>query len=153
MVGIPAKISFRVALLTPRSKLLDCRAVAAIIPCTDGLRGILRNHCPFLTGLSLGIMHVQGITDRPDRPNALYILEGGFARFSENHLTVLAYEVITFEGLDPEKVKHMVAHAQDVLMDQDLAKANLMRMDKARSRLIVRMAEMATQQTAPVTVT
>jgi len=143
VVGIATKTTFRVALLTPRSKLLDCRAATAVIPCSEGLRGILRNHCPFLTGLSLGIMHVEGISDRPDRPNALYILEGGFARFSENHLTVLAYDVITFEGLDPEKVKQMITHAQNVLADQDLAQANLKRSEKVRSRLIVRMAEMA----------
>jgi ATP synthase F1 epsilon subunit len=147
VVGIATKTTFRVALLTPRSKLLDCRAAAVVIPCTDGLRGILRNHCPFLTGISQGIMHVQGISDRPDQPNALYILEGGFARFSENHLTVLAYDVITFEGLDPEKVKQMIAQAQNILAEQDLAQANLRRTEKARSRLIVRMAEMAALST------
>lgn len=140
MVGLVTKTAFRVVLLTPRSKLLNCRAGAVVIPCTDGLRGILRNHCPFLTGLSQGIMQVRGIADRPD---AFYILEGGFARFSENHLTVLAYDVVTFEGLDPEKVKQMVSHAKSVVVGQEYIKTQLQRTDMARSRLIVRMAEMA----------
>jgi F0F1-type ATP synthase epsilon subunit len=140
MVGLATKTAFRVVLLTPRSKLLDCRAGVAVIPCTDGLRGILRNHCPFLTGLSQGIMQVRGIADRPD---AFYILEGGFARFSENHLTVLAYDVVTFEGLNPEKVKQMVSHAKSVVVGQEYIKTQLQRTDVTRSRLVVRMAEMA----------
>jgi F0F1-type ATP synthase epsilon subunit len=140
VVEVATKTAFRVVLLTPRSKLLDCRAGAAVIPCSDGMRGILRNHCPLLTGLSQGIMQVQGITDHPD---AFYILEGGFARFSENHLTVLAYDVITFEGLDPKKVEQMISHAKSVVVGQEDIKTQLQRTDVIRSRLIVRMAEKA----------
>jgi F0F1-type ATP synthase epsilon subunit len=140
MVGIATKTMFRVVLLTPRAKVLDCRAADVVIPCTDGLREILRSHCPLLTGLSQGIMQVRGIADRPD---AFYILERGFARFSENHLTVLAYDVLTFEGLDPEKVKQMVSHAKSVAAGQEYITTQLQRLEKNRNRYIVRMAEMA----------
>jgi F-type H+-transporting ATPase subunit epsilon len=140
VVGLVTKTAFHVVLLTPRAKLLDCRAGSVVIPGSDGLWGVLRNHCPFLSGLSRGIMQVRGIADRPD---AFYILEGGFVRFSENQLTVLAYEVVTFEGLDSEKVKQMVSHAKSVVVGQEYIKTQLQRTDVARSRLVVRMAEMA----------
>lgn len=145
MVGIATKTTFRVVLLTPRAKVLDCRAGAVVIPCSDGLRGILRNHCPLLTGLSQGIMQVEDI---PDRPDAFYVLEGGFARFSENHLTVLAYDVITFEGLAPEKAEQMISHAKSVVVGREYIKTQLQRVDMTRSRLIVRMAEMTSLLTA-----
>jgi F0F1-type ATP synthase epsilon subunit len=103
----------------------------------------LRNHCPILSNLSLGIMQVQGISDRPDRPKAWYLLDGGFACFSQNHLNVLTYEAITFEGLDTEKVNQMISHAQNALADQDSAKAALSRKEITRNHMIVRMAEMA----------
>jgi F-type H+-transporting ATPase subunit epsilon len=144
MVGIATNTTFRVVLLTPRAKVLDCRAGVAVIPCTDGLWGILRGHCPLLTGLSQGIMQVRGI---PDRADAFYILERGFARFSEDHLTVLAYDVITFEGLDPEKVKQMVSHARDLAMNKDFITTELKRLEVNRNRCIVQMAEMAALST------
>jgi ATP synthase F1 epsilon subunit len=143
VVGIPAKPTLRVELLTPRSKLLDCRVESVIIPCSDGMRGILHHHCPFLSSLSLGIMQVQGISDKPDRPNAWYLLEGGFACLSEDHLNVLTYEVITFEGLDTEKAQQIISQAQNALANLDSAKETLSRKEITRNRMIIRMAEMA----------
>jgi F-type H+-transporting ATPase subunit epsilon len=147
VVGLATKTAFRIILLTPRARLLDCRAGGVVIPCSDGQRGILRNHCPLLTGLSQGIMHVRDI---PDRADAFYVLEGGFARFSENHLTVLAYDAITFDGLTPEKIKDMISRAQNAVLSQELIKSQAQRVDMARNRLIVRMAEMATLITPTV---
>jgi F0F1-type ATP synthase epsilon subunit len=85
-------------------------------------------------------MHVRDI---PERPDVFYVLEGGFARFSENHLTVLAYDAITFEGLAPDKVQDMISRAQSAILSQELIKSQAQRVDMARNRLIVRMAEMA----------
>lgn len=143
MVSVAAKPILNVVLLTPKAKVLDCRAVSVIIPCSDGERGVLRNHCPLLTGLTWGIMQVKEIHDRPD---AYFVLEGGFARFSENNLTVLAYDVITFDGVSPEKVKQMVSHAQGVVAGQDYSALHLGESDVKRSRLILRMAELAGQK-------
>ncbi|HML75303.1 MAG TPA: ATP synthase F1 subunit epsilon [Anaerohalosphaeraceae bacterium] len=140
MVGLVTKPTFRVVLLTPRAKLLDCRAGSVIIPCSDGQRGILRNHCPLLTGLELGIMEVQGI---PDRQSAYFVVEGGFARFSENNLTVLAYDAVTFENLDDDKIKQIISQAQGVVAGQEYIKTQLQKVNMARSRLILRMAQLA----------
>lgn len=140
MVGLPTKTAFHVVLLTPRARLLDCRAGVVVIPCSDGERGILRNHCPLLTGLSQGIMQVRGIHDRPD---AFFVLEGGFARFSENNLTVLAYDAITFEGLAFDKVQDMISRAKNAVLVPGLIKSETQRVEMTRNRLIVRMAEMA----------
>lgn len=144
MVGIATKPVLHVVLLTPKAKLLDCRAVSVILPCSDGERGILRNHCPMLTGVGRGIMQVHEIHDQPD---AYFVLEGGFARFSENNLTILAYDAITFTGVNPEKVKQMISHAQGLIAGQDYSQANIGQSEQARNRLILRMAEMSGQKT------
>jgi F0F1-type ATP synthase epsilon subunit len=92
-------------------------------------------------------MHVRDI---PDRPDAFYVLEGGFARFSENHLTILAYDAITFEGLSPDKVQEMISRAKSAILSQESIKTQAQRVDMARNRLIVRMAEMAALVTPAV---
>jgi ATP synthase F1 epsilon subunit len=140
VVGLPTKTAFHIVLLTHRAKLLDCRAGMVVVPCSDGQRGILRNHCPLLTGLSQGIMQVRGI---PDRPDVFYLLEGGFARFSENNLTVLAYDAFTFEGLAPDKIQDMISNARSAVISQQLIKTEVQRVEMARNRLIIRMAEIA----------
>jgi ATP synthase F1 epsilon subunit len=141
VVGIVTKPVLHVVLLTPKAKLLDCRAVSVILPCSDGERGILRNHCPMLTGVGKGIMQVHEISDHPD---AYFVLEGGFARFSENNLTVLAYDAITFNEVNPDKVKQIISHAQEVIASQEYTPSG--QSEKARSRLILRMAELGDQK-------
>ncbi len=145
MVGIVTKPVLHVVLLTPKAKLLECRAASVVIPCTDGERGVLRNHCPLLTGLNWGVMQVRGI---PDRPDSFFVLEGGFARFSENNLTVLAYHATTFDGISPEKVKQMISHAQEVVTGQDYSQVHFGNIEVRRSKLILRMAEMCGQRSA-----
>ena len=143
MVGI-AKGLFRVILLTPRAKLLDCRAGSLIIPAHDGQRGVLRNHCPMLAKLSLGILQVREI---PDRPDAFYILEGGFIRVTENHVTVLAYDVTTFEGVEKKEVLDMVSEARSIVVGQEYIRTQRKEVDVDHARLIVRMADLAGVET------
>lgn len=145
MVGISRGI-FRLVLLTPKAKLLDCRAGSLILPAHDGQWGILRNHCPLLAKLSLGIMQVREISDRPD---AFFILEGGFVRVTENHITVLAYDTITFEGLDQEEIQGMVSDAQSVVVGKEYIRTQRREVDVERARLIVRMAQMAGVEAGP----
>ncbi len=131
---------FRVILLTPKAKLLDCRAGSLVVPAYDGQRGILRNHCPMLAKLTLGIMEVRQILDKPD---SFYILEGGFVRVTENHVTVLAYDAMTFEGMPAERVQQIISEAQAVLVGKEYIRTQRGQVDVRRSRLIVRMAQLA----------
>ena len=131
---------FRIVLLTPKAKLLEARVGSVIVPAHDGQLGILRNHCPILSALGSGIMQVREIVDRPD---AFYIIEGGFVRISENNVTVLAYDVTTFEGKDAKAVEEMVSHAQSVLAGQEYIRSQHEAIDHRKAEYIVRMAELA----------
>lgn len=139
MVGL-SRGKFRVVLLTPRAKLLDCRCGSLVLPAHDGQLGILRNHCPLLSELGFGIMQVHEISDRPD---AFYIIDGGFVRVSENYATVLAYDVTTFEGLGMKEVEAMISHAHSVVAGQEYIRTQQEAIDQKKAKFIVHMAEMA----------
>ncbi|MCI0498249.1 MAG: ATP synthase F1 subunit epsilon [Planctomycetales bacterium] len=135
---------FRVMLLTPKAKLLDVRAGSVVVPAHDGQMGILRNHSPLLAKLGFGIMQVHEIVERPD---AWYIIEGGFVRVSENHVTVLAYDVTTFEGKNEKEVERMISHAQSVVAGQEYIRSQQQAIDQRKARFIVQMAQMAAMET------
>lgn len=145
MVGISFG-KFRIVLLTPKAKLLECRCGSVVLPAHDGQLGILRNHCPMLSELGFGILQVHEIADRPD---AFFIIDGGFVRVSENHVTVLAYDVTTFEGMNSEDVEHLVSHAHSVIAGQDYIRSQQEAIDHRKAKFIVHMAEMASVQTPP----
>ena len=144
MVGLSLG-KFRVVLLTPKAKLLECRCGSVVLPAHDGQLGILRNHCPMLSELGFGIMQVHEVADRGD---AYFIINGGFVRISENHVTVLAYDVTTFEGMDPEAVDRLVSHAHSVLTGQAYIRTQQDVIDHQKAKYIVRMAEMASVNTS-----
>lgn len=130
---------FHIVLLTPKAKLLDCRCGSIVLPAYDGQLGILRNHCPVLSELGFGIMQVHEIVGRPD---AYFIINGGFVRVSENHVTVLAYDVITFEGMSQEEIERLTSHAQSVVAGQDYIRTQQEAIDQKKAKFIVQMAEM-----------
>jgi len=145
MVGISLG-KFRIVLLTPKAKLLECRCGSVVLPAHDGQRGVLRGHCPMLSELGFGIMQVREIADRPD---AFFIINGGFVRVSENHVTVLAYDVTTFEGMKTQDIEHLVSHAHSVVAGQDYIRTQQDAIDHKTAKYIVRMAELASVHAEP----
>ncbi len=142
MVGL-SRGKFRVVLLTPKAKLLEARVGSVVLPAHDGQMGILRNHCPTLAELGFGIMQVRQIADRPD---AFYIIEGGFVRISENHVTVLAYAVTTFEGKRSEEVDSMISLAHSVVAGQEYIRSQQESISRKKAEYIIQMAELAAAQ-------
>lgn len=131
---------FRVILLTPSSRLLDCRVGSLILPAYDGQIGILRNHAPMVCELGLGLMYARQIPDKPDR---YYMIEGGFVRVCENNVTVLAYDVTTFEGMEPQQAADMLAEARQIVVGSEYIRAQKGPVDYERAALISRMGELA----------
>ena len=146
MVGL-SRGKFRVVLMTPKAKLLEARVGSVVLPADDGQMGILRNHCPTLAALGFGIMQVREIVDHPD---AFYIIEGGFVRISENHVTVLTYDVTTFEGKGPKTVESMGSYARSVVAGQEYIRSQQESIDQRKAAFITQMAEMASIQSPDV---
>ncbi|MBN1127304.1 MAG: ATP synthase F1 subunit epsilon [Sedimentisphaerales bacterium] len=138
MVGFASAV-FQVQLLTPQGKLLDCRAGSLILPGHDGQVGILRNHAPILVKLGMGLMRVEQIRDRT---NAYFVVNGGFARVNNNQAAVLAFDVITFEGMEKQEADKMLQRARSVVYGGGYIR-QMEEMDVRKAALIVRMADYA----------
>ncbi len=138
MVGLSSGV-FHISLLTPRGKLLACRAAHLVLPGHDGQTGILRNHAPMMCKLGNGLLRVEGIMGRKD---AYFIVDGGFVRISENNVTVLAFDVTTFEGLAPDDAQKMLARASSVVYGGGYI-GQMDRMNHDRAAMIVKMGKLA----------
>ena len=133
--------TFRFVLRTPQGTLIDCRTGSLIFPSHDGLQGVLRNHAPMLCKIGLGIIQVKEIHDRED---AFFLVNDGFARISENFITVLSDDVTTFEGLGEEQSEEMLSKAKrHVAGGAYFTAQTRQEIDLHKAKLIVRMAEMA----------
>ncbi len=131
---------FRVILLTPVGRIQDCRCSSLVLPSHDGHIGILRNHAPLLCKLGLGVMEVK---DKAEGPDEYYLIDGGFARVAENNVMVLAYEVITFEGLDTDQASEMYRRASEVHFGQAYIEAQKEGgYDREKAALIVKMGKL-----------
>jgi len=133
--------TFRFILRTPKGTMIDCRAGSLMFPAHDGSQGILRNHAPMLCQIGLGIIHVREI---PDRQDAFFLVNSGFARISQNFITVLSHDVTTFEGLDEEQAEQMLSKAKSHVAGGAYFTAQTgQAIDMQKAKLIVKMAEMA----------
>jgi F-type H+-transporting ATPase subunit epsilon len=136
---------FDIALLSPHGKIFEGRAGSVILPAYDGSLGIMRNHCPLMCRLGLGIMHVK---QRPSgEDDTYYLIDGGFARMTENNLAVLAYDVTTFEGLKDEEIAELVSDAKQLFYGQQYILEHTPRADYDKAALIVKMAKLASIET------
>ncbi len=139
MVGLGTGI-FRCVLLMPEGSLLDCKASAVSLPGHDGSLGILRNHAPMLCKLGMGIMAVRDIAGRED---AFFFIDGGFARVSENSLTVLAYDVVSFEHMEDAEIEDLVSKARETVVGQAYIRQQKdQQMTHERAKLLVKLAEL-----------
>jgi ATP synthase F1 epsilon subunit len=136
--------TFRFVLMTPQGTLIDCRTGSLMFPAHDGMQGVLRNHAPLLCKIGLGILQVRDIHDRED---AFFLVNSGFARISENNITVLSHDVTTFEGLDKEQAEEMLSEAKSHVAGGAYFTAQTgQKVDLQKAKFIVKMAEMAVVQ-------
>ena len=138
---------FRCVVLTPRAKLLDCKTRSITLPAHDGQIGVLQNHMPMLCKLGMGIMEVREfVTDDDRMPGQTYFLiDGGFVRISNNVVTVLAYDVMTFTDIakvDAEKMRDQAAKLPgDTVLAMEQRKKN-----SQKATLVMQMAQMSASQ-------
>lgn len=133
--------TFRLVLLTPQGTSLDCRAGNLVLPTHDGSRGFLRNHCPMLCKLGMGIMKVKEIQSQPD---SFFFINGGFARISENNITVLTEEVITYQQMDSQQAADLLRRVQSLVAGSEYIRTQTKdQMSHRKAELLVKLAELS----------
>jgi F-type H+-transporting ATPase subunit epsilon len=138
--------TFQCRLLTPEGEMLNCRSGSVILPGLNGHVGILRNHAPVVSELGLGIMHVKDI---PDRDDAFYLIDGGFAKMVANYLTVLAYDVVSLQDMEKSAAQDVLAKAKTVVVGKAYIQTQGQdELDPTRARLLVKLGSLSSVELA-----
>lgn len=86
--------SLHLEIVTPDCLLLSEQVDYVGAPGIEGEFGIMLNHIPFLTALSVGNLHYKA----NGRTSYVYVA-GGFADVSDNKVTILAESAELVEGI------------------------------------------------------
>lgn len=102
--------TFRCTVIAPQGKLLECSATSVIMPSHDGQLGILPGHMPIFCQMGLGPMEVQSAPDAEGRTEGqvFLLIDGGFAMFNSNNLSVTAASGINVSKTTAEKFELLV---------------------------------------------
>lgn len=102
--------SFHVSVVTPEGSLLEADALSAVFPAHDGEIGILPRHAPLLALLGIGELRVTRADGGEDR---LYV-DGGFAQFVDDKLTLVTEDAKPVAHLDPEDPARLLDKAREL---------------------------------------
>jgi F-type H+-transporting ATPase subunit epsilon len=104
---------FCVEVLTPAKRVIGADAVMVVIPASDGQIGVLARHMPLVALHGAGVLGIEG----PDGKLTQYFISGGFTRFIDNAMTVLAEICHPLETLKEDAVRKELQTAQALPAD------------------------------------
>ncbi len=139
------KGTFHCVMYTPQTKLLDCRARSVVLPGHDGCFGILRNHCPMIYKLEMGIAEIYDGQSQTCqlRPVEYFLIGEGFVRVNDNNLVILAAEAVYLDGMPSDKAKAMLENAAKMIASRNDPSVRCHSRDIRRAGLICRLGELA----------
>lgn len=95
--------SLKVTVVTPSGEVFDYEtATLVVLHTTGGDVGIMANHSPLIAALQINEMHV---VDEANSFDETLTVNGGFAEFSENVLTVVADSAERASEIDLNRAK------------------------------------------------
>jgi len=100
--------SFQLSVVTPEGAVLETEAVSVIFPAFDGEYGVLHNHAPLVTLLGIGELRVI----RPDASEEHYYVDGGFAQFADNKLSLLTEQAQPLSEVNEADAQHLLEEAR-----------------------------------------
>lgn len=112
--------SFQLDVITPEGAVLEGEAASVVFPAFDGEYGILPNHAPLVSLVGIGELRVQWKDGGSER---LYV-DGGFAQFGDNKLSLLTEQARELSELDPADPERLLEEARNMATpDADAAAA------------------------------
>lgn len=100
--------SFKCSIVTPTAAVLDGEVTYASIPAWDGQMGFITGRSPVLTKLGIGSLRLE-FAEGGER---WYMLDGGFAEFHDDVLSILSDEAIPAESLVLREAEAELAEAK-----------------------------------------
>lgn len=77
---------FRLEVVTPEGPVIDESITSLVAPGVDGYVGIMANHRPFMTVLTVGVLEYE----LESGAREVVAVTNGFLEVSDNHCTILA---------------------------------------------------------------
>nr|AEX93640.1 ATP synthase CF1 epsilon chain [Eriospermum cervicorne] len=118
-------MTLNLCVLTPNRTIWDSEVKEIILSTNSGQIGVLPNHAPIATAVDIGLLRI--------RLNDQWLtaaLMGGFARISNNEITILGNDAEISTDIDPQK-------AQQAL---EIAEVNLSRAQGKRQTIEANLA-------------
>lgn len=115
-----AERTIRCRVVTPTEELIDEPAIYASVPAWDGLFGVMHDRAPIICNLGIGELRIDfPETTHEQGSSRTFFINGGFARVSNNELTVLADIAIPVEQLTVTDAKAELAEAEARVVSPD----------------------------------
>lgn len=136
--------NFRCRVVTPTRALFDETVKYATVPAWDGLFGVMHGTAPLVTRLGLGELRLEfeGVTAGGERS---FYIDGGFAKMSDDGLTLLAQSAVPVESLSQSEARAELAEAEartvDLSSRDAAAQSASIAQDRNRARLKLRLAK------------
>nr|QJQ35869.1 ATP synthase CF1 epsilon subunit [Cymbidium mastersii] len=123
-------MTLNLCVLTPNRMIWNSEVKEIILSTNSGQIGILPNHAPIATAVDIGLLRIR-LNDRW----LTAALMGGFARISNNDITILGNGAEISTDIDPQE-------AQQTL---EIAEANLSRAEGKRQAIEANLAKVNAQ--------
>ena len=101
---------FELSVVTPEGAVLKTAARSVVFPAYDGEYGILPNHAPLVTLLGIGELRVETVDGVKQR----FYVDGGFAQFGDNKLSLLTEQAKRLADLDPAAPERLLEEARSM---------------------------------------
>nr|YP_010617225.1 ATP synthase CF1 epsilon subunit [Aspidistra obliquipeltata]WAW81397.1 ATP synthase CF1 epsilon subunit [Aspidistra obliquipeltata] len=118
-------MTLNLCVLTPNRIIWDSEVKEIILSTNSGQIGVLPNHAPIATAVDIGLLRI--------RLNDQWLtaaLMGGFARISNNEITILGNDAEMSTDIDPQEVQQAL----------EIAEANLSRAQGKRQAIEANLA-------------
>ena len=104
--------AFHFELVSPERLTFSGEVEQVVVPGSEGVFTVLRNHAPMMSTIRPGVIEVTSATG----PSKLFV-RGGFADVSEKGLTILAEQAIPVSELDGAKIDADLRAAEEDVED------------------------------------
>lgn len=127
--------TIRCMIVTPTGSLFDESVTYASVPAWDGQMGVMTGGSPVLAKLGAGSLRL----DFPEGGSRWYLLDGGFAQFREDELTLLSETAVPAEVLSQKEGEAELAEA-NARVSQHGADQALVQRQQARALAKIALA-------------
>lgn len=137
--------------MTPTHALLDDRVRYASVPLHDGLAGFQPGRGPLVARLGLGELRLDFADTRESKGGSRsFFIDGGFAKMSDEGLTILAEDAVAVETIAKTDAQAELAAAEarkpDLHAADAMAQSARITHERNRARLKVRLAGQARER-------